>query len=138
MQNVLRSRDEKAILKFSFLCRLASVTLALCSSLVVEPFDISGRLLLDDAGGGFSARLALPFVQWDTLHFIKIAKDGYVQEQSFAFMPGVPLLLRVFARLFNEEFKLEQAVLCTVALVNIISLFLPILLYRSETLGWTR
>jgi hypothetical protein len=131
MQYVLRCRDEKDILKFSLICRIASVALALLSSVFVKPFDTSGLLLLeDDAGGPLAARLALSFVQWDTLHFLKIAKDGYAQEQSFAFSPGVPLILRVFGKLFNEDFQAAQAVLCTVVLVNLISLFLPILLYR--------
>ncbi|GAA5836386.1 hypothetical protein JCM9279_000371 [Rhodotorula babjevae] len=36
-----------------------------------------------------------PFVRWDSVHFVNIAVDGYTTEQQTAFMPGLPLVMRV-------------------------------------------
>ena len=34
-------------------------------------------------------------VAWDAQHYLRIAAEGYAQEESFAFFPAFPLLLRV-------------------------------------------
>ncbi|MDO5533476.1 MAG: mannosyltransferase family protein [Propionibacteriaceae bacterium] len=37
--------------------------------------------------------------QWDVLHFLTIARDGYANPEQMAFFPGLPLLLRGFTEL---------------------------------------
>lgn len=41
--------------------------------------------------------LVYPMGNWDAVHFIKIAMDGYRYEHSYAFFPGLPLFIRMLA-----------------------------------------
>ena len=79
------------------------------------------------------------FLRWDTLYFIKIAKDGYTREQEFAFMPALPWLLRktgrLGARLFgNSHFSITAALIATSLLANIATVIAVILSYLSVNL----
>jgi phosphatidylinositol glycan class V len=125
--------DQKRILRWSIARQLAILALMAATTCLIAPFDDSGTLLL--AGSSRSsilAHIALPFTQWDTLHFLGIAKDGYATEQQFAFMPGVPLLLRFFGRglASSRGFDAAAAVIGTSLLANILSVCLPVMLYR--------
>lgn len=125
--------DQRRILQWSLARQAAVLALMTLTSLLVSPFDDSGHLLLNDRSKSPTlARAALPFTQWDTLHFLGIAKDGYATEQQFAFMPGVPLLLRFFGRGFGRgsEMDASKAILGTSLAANGVSVCLPLLLYR--------
>ena len=130
MRNVLL-RDEKRILLWSIVCRLATVALILASSRFVHPFDDSGRIAIPSDRPTLDS-LVLPFVQWDTIHFLEIAQNGYTTEQQFAFMPGMPWLLRLAAICTHgmSAFSETWAILIIVILVNAISIVLPLLLYK--------
>lgn len=134
--------------------RIAVVFLALCTSLLIAPFDNSGFIALQsyndspaqsiartsatnlDAAIPFLQNLALPFTQWDTIHFLAIAREGYVDEQKFAFLPGVPALLALAGRL-PHILGLPQyvcsptaAVLSVSVLASCLSCLTPLVLYR--------
>jgi hypothetical protein len=60
----------------------------------VEPL-IQNGVLLDAAGRAF--RWAYLFLGWDSAWYASIASGGYsFSDQSFAFMPGLPFLTRLF------------------------------------------
>ena len=127
--------DQRRMLRWSCLRQFSILALMAVTSCFVSAFDDSGRLFLSvNSESPTLARLALPFTQWDTLHFLGIAKDGYATEQHFAFMPGVPLLLRFFGKRLHldETFDAALAVLGTSLLANVVSVCLPLLLYRCE------
>lgn len=43
-----------------------------------------------------------PLLRWDAFHFVQIARQGYVYEHEWAFLPGAPLLMRFGAYLFRS------------------------------------
>lgn len=59
-------------------------------------FDTSAGLVWGSAARGSTAQALL---RWDALYFTAIAERGYSFEHELAFMPGVPLLMSVSARL---------------------------------------
>lgn len=152
-QNGMLSTGEREVLRWSIAARLLTVLLAFVTSLVVSPFDTSGRLALATAPESYDnssnsdviSKLALPFTQWDTIHFLAIARDGYADEQKFAFLPGMPGLLAVSGRLpyylglSERVFSPAIAVLSVSLLALSLSCFTPVLLYRSVyCLCWTQ
>lgn len=44
-----------------------------------------------DSSGNF------PFIRWDAIYFVEIAKHGYTLEQQFAFLPGLPFLMNLLS-----------------------------------------
>jgi hypothetical protein len=150
------SNEEKSILRFSAATRSLTILLAFITSLIVPPFDTSGSLalsanvapatrqskLLEAEYHGIHyllERLALPFTQWDTVHFLAIARYGYVDEQKFAFQPGVPALLAIFGRLpswlglSDEIFTAPIAILAVSAFATCLSIVTPIILFRCAS-----
>ncbi len=61
--------------------RLAVFLLASFSASFLPSFDSSG------AGN--------PYLRWDAIHFQHIAQAGYVYEHEWAFLSGLPFLLRI-------------------------------------------
>ncbi|KAK9895103.1 glycosyltransferase family 76 protein, partial [Cystobasidium minutum MCA 4210] len=76
------------------------------------------------------------FTQWDTIHFLAIARHGYADEQKFAFLPGAPGLLAVAERLprwmgiSDGEYSAAGAVLLVSSIATCLSCFTPVMLYR--------
>lgn len=146
MQHALLTHEDQKLLRVAAAARIAVVLLlALCASLWITPFDSSGGLALRPCSesrykscseASAWERLALPFTQWDTIHFLAIARDGYVDEQKFAFLPGVPALLALAGRLPHALGLSEHAFLPSVAvlivsmLASCLSWLTPLVLYR--------
>ncbi|GAA6007329.1 hypothetical protein JCM10207_001590 [Rhodosporidiobolus poonsookiae] len=93
MSRTTRWRDAAAqrptltIVAVSLLLRVSTSLLLVVVHALFPSFDPSAALLDEP----LHARLE-PFVRWDAVHFLKIARDGYSHiEQSAAFMPGLPL-----------------------------------------------
>lgn len=144
------SNHERRILRWSFTVRLSTLAFMVFTSFWVRPFDQSGILSLvantvtsGEARGRttLSRTLATPFLQWDTIHFLKIAKDGYAIEQNYAFLPGAPLVLRVggrwlptlmqhSAKIGNAGFSAPHAVILASLLATAFSSVTPLLFFR--------
>jgi GPI mannosyltransferase 2 len=70
----------------------------------VEPFDASHllHLPLPDNTTIFR-RWASTALRWDAFHFSSVAADGYLTEQSWAFFPGTPLVMRIASSLASDQ-----------------------------------
>ncbi|KAI0357097.1 mannosyltransferase [Trametes cingulata] len=66
-------------------------------------FDSSPHVLLGDPPPHFSLRriLASSVLRWDAFHFGNVAKSGYVYENEWAFLPGVPWVMRACASILR-------------------------------------
>lgn len=122
--------DEASILNFSIATRCAIWALALGSHLCVGVFDDSGHAAIKREGSFWLAKAAKPSVQWDTVHFIDVARHGYRLEQHNAFLPGSPILLRLFGWSSDGSLSADRAVVGTALLAGLLSLMTPVLLHR--------
>jgi phosphatidylinositol glycan class V len=88
------------------LSRVVMLCLMLGFDTLLDDYDTSGRLFPDD-GFAVSTENNAPFtktcaavqglVTWDAVYFLRIADVGYEHEQTHAFFPGWPLLIRAVA-----------------------------------------
>lgn len=53
--------------------------------------------------------------RWDTVYFLKIAREGYQYEQQAAFMPGLPVLMRTAGRFSDHNALLSGMVWSAIA-----------------------
>jgi phosphatidylinositol glycan class V len=65
-----------------------------------------------------------PFLKWDAAHLLTIAEEGYITEQSFAFFPAYPMLIRYLAKVIKLVSpvymnSIELNVLCGFAISNL-------------------
>jgi len=70
----------------------------------LEPFDASHLLYLalpHDASR--FRRWASTALRWDAFHYSAISANGYLTEQSWAFLPGTPLLMRIASSLTSDQ-----------------------------------
>lgn len=90
----LLAHQKKRLKQLYYSARLFVLVVAVASTKVAPPFDTSALILLDRT----SPFSVIPDVllRWDTFHFSSIALKGYVYEHQFAFMPGIPLVMRLF------------------------------------------
>lgn len=155
---MLLAADQKGILRWTLFHRLILIATLLFSSALQLPFDSSAsiQLQLDATHYLPLTSLALPFLRWDTLHFLAMAsprplplpssasssgqhpyqaRGGGLQfEKSLAFQPGIIWLLKIlgnrFMSLEDLEWNPSQAVLLTSALATVLGALQPALLYR--------
>lgn len=76
----------------------------LLTTAYLQPFDASHLLyspVSDDPS--ISRRWASTALRWDALHFSAIAANGYWTEQSWAFFPGTPLIMRIASSLTSDQ-----------------------------------
>ncbi|GLB37241.1 hypothetical protein LshimejAT787_0402920 [Lyophyllum shimeji] len=76
------------MLHLALLTRLLTFLVLAVAHRVLPLFDASPRLAP-------RAGWLQPLVRWDTLHFQAIADNGYTFENQWAFLPGVPFLMRL-------------------------------------------
>ncbi|GAA5954473.1 hypothetical protein JCM21900_006818 [Sporobolomyces salmonicolor] len=82
-------RPELALVLSSLALRLLTSLVLVSTFHLVPSFDASAAVLSPPVSPLFQ-----PFVRWDTVYFVHIARDGYAQEQRLAFMPGLPGIMR--------------------------------------------
>lgn len=95
----LARTDHGRLLALSVAANLLTLVLTVLSS-EFPLFDASPHILLPPPPH-FSLRhtLASVVLRWDAFHFAHIAKDGYVYEHEWAFLPGVTSVWRGLADL---------------------------------------
>ena len=70
----------------------------------LQPFDASHQLHLPASNDAtILRRWASTALRWDAFHFSAIAANGYLTEQSWAFFPGTPLIVRVASFLISDQ-----------------------------------
>lgn len=80
--------------------RLFVILVSATSSIFFESYDSSATLVLSNPNS-YLGRILSGFTAWDGVHFLSIAKNGYIFEQQFAFLPLFPILVR-FGGLFGN------------------------------------
>lgn len=70
----------------------------------------ASQLALFDASPNaiHSSKWYKPLLRWDIFHFAHIAEQGYVYEHEWAFLPGLPFVLKLFN---NSNFLLAAAMI---------------------------
>ena len=70
----------------------------------LQPFDASHQLYLPLPNDTtIFRRWASTALRWDALHFSAIAANGYLTEQSWAFFPGTPFIVRIASSLTSDR-----------------------------------
>ncbi|KAF8513114.1 glycosyltransferase family 76 protein [Hysterangium stoloniferum] len=92
-KNAASDRNLTHLTLLTVLLRLLTVLLGFFTSYLPQ-FDTSPALILPDVQNSLLSRAVSVAVRWDAFHFLEIAKHGYVSEHQYAFMPGVPAILR--------------------------------------------
>lgn len=154
---MLLSKAQRGILRWTLLHRCAVLAILFLSNIAQLPFDSSARiqLQLDATSSPLFTSLALPFLKWDTLHFLGMAsrrplplpssasssgqdpsqaRGGGLQfEHSLAFQPGIMWLLRLLgSQSIGQDYRWNpaQAVVLTSMLATVVGALQPVLLYR--------
>lgn len=84
-------RHLRVLRRAAAISRLLTGFLALLAA-QLPLFDSSPRAVLTGPLDSVSSTL----LRWDAFHFAHIARDGYVYEHDWAFLPGTPGLMRLF------------------------------------------
>ncbi|KAG8968929.1 ER membrane glycoprotein subunit of the GPI transamidase complex-like protein [Tulasnella sp. 419] len=88
---------KRRLKQFYYAARLFVLAITLLSAQISPPFDTSADILLQQ--NSWLSVLSNVLLRWDSFHFASIALKGYVYEHQFAFMPGTPLVMRLFGEL---------------------------------------
>lgn len=110
------------ILKSAICSRLLLIALILLWRTVLHPYDTSSPLNPNCLSSNFithhphhNQSILLPrlgsaiedSVVWDSVYFVRIAECGYEYEQSYAFLPLLPICISVLSRtglFFSRDF----------------------------------
>lgn len=107
-------RKPPSVLSAALVSRASVIILTICFHALATSYDTSSELDTDCLHKDSSAahRLWLEsrdsvvtgpldrYITWDSVHFVRIAQCGYEFEQSFAFFPALPLLMRILSTTF--------------------------------------
>lgn len=88
--NARTDKDGRTVLFAAVLTRTLYLVSLLWLSGRIPSWDKSAEALLQRQNFWMKG-----FLRWDTIYFARIARQGYTREQEFAFMPGLPLLMRL-------------------------------------------
>ncbi|KIO23823.1 glycosyltransferase family 76 protein [Tulasnella calospora MUT 4182] len=93
--------NKKFLTRAYYLSRILVAGTIILSATLFPPFDSSHLITQPRRKFGFTSAV----LRWDVFHFANIALNGYTHEHLFAFFPGTPFLMRLFAeaglRVFN-------------------------------------
>ncbi|KAJ7497142.1 glycosyltransferase family 76 protein [Mycena latifolia] len=95
---------------------LRQCTTSLCIKLLlptlISRLVVAGLLLATQLLPPFDAATSHILLRWDALHFVHIARSGYVYEHEWAFLPGLPFLLGLFPASLLVPTVLSLALAC--------------------------
>lgn len=90
------SRDIRNLVWSTLALRFLTILIAFLSS-YLSLFDASPSLVSSDPDSPLLSRFASIAMRWDAFHYLTIAHRGYRYEHQYAFMPGLPILLRILS-----------------------------------------
>lgn len=90
------SRDIRNLVWSTLALRFLTILIAFLSS-YLPLFDASPSLVSPDPDSPLLSRFASIAMRWDAFHYLTIARHGYRYEHQYAFMPGLPILLRILS-----------------------------------------
>jgi phosphatidylinositol glycan class V len=90
------AREYGSLLRQFAALKCLMLAILLSSALVNRPFSESSQLLFDGKRS-LLARVLGPFVRWDAVYYVLIAKNGYPHPQYHAFYPLYPWLMRTLS-----------------------------------------
>ena len=111
--------------------KLVTIGLAFIAA-YYDPYNNSTGLLFENSHK-LITRLLMPFVRWDAVYYVLIARDGYTHEKMHAFFPLFPLLSSLFSRIFIFSEKTTSIVLAGIV-ISILSHFIATIGLYSLTL----
>ena len=120
--------------------RLSLLALCLLTSSLFPAYDGSTPLFFTSSCTSAADRLVIgslsPFLRWDALHLLTVARDGYELEKQHAFFPLFPHLVSALSRLPSAVLPLcpSTSLLLTATLLNQLLFFLCIPLLYSLVL----
>lgn len=88
--------------------RFIIATIALLAS-YLPCFDSSANVLLPNESSSLLKRWIYTSLRWDAFHFLHIAQEGYQFEYEWAFLPGMPVVLRATGWIFDHAFTGDVA-----------------------------
>ncbi|KAK7317903.1 hypothetical protein RJT34_02513 [Clitoria ternatea] len=94
------SHHKKLVLRSATLSRLLLLTLIILFRTLLSPYDTSAPLnppCLSTPTATTTTTTLQNAVVWDSVYFLRIAQCGYEYEQSFAFLPLLPLSISPFS-----------------------------------------
>lgn len=109
---------QQLVLKSAICSRLFLVTLIILFRTLVCPYDTSAPLnpsCLSTPNTTLSSSTLQNAVVWDSVYFLRIAQCNYEYEQSFAFLPLLPLSASLFS--FFSHIALSAYVINNIAFV---------------------
>lgn len=135
----LMSEWEWKIVKSTIKFRAIHLFIILAASAILSSFDTSAEILLAGVERGqWQKRVSRALLRWDVFHFLNRATHAHATweyEHEIAFMPGVPLLMRLGGTLLGNirgvsRFCYVDALLGGTILANCFSILTPLELYR--------
>ena len=111
--------------------KLVTIGLAFIAA-YYDPYNNSTELLFEKKQK-LLTRLLMPFVRWDAVYYVMIARDGYTHEKMHAFYPFFPLLSSFFSKIFPFSEKIMNIALAGIV-ISILSHFIATLGLYSLTL----
>jgi phosphatidylinositol glycan class V len=107
--------------------KLVTIGLAFIAA-YYEPYNNSTGLLFVNSQK-LITRLLTPFVRWDAMYYVLIARDGYTHEKMHAFFPLFPFLSSFLSRIFIFSEKTTSIVLAGIVVSILSHLIATISLY---------
>jgi phosphatidylinositol glycan class V len=93
---------QRRVVQAAILSRAIVLLVAVLAHFIGNDYDRSTDLLsesCDSISDRFIFQLVTPLVRWDAIWFLDIGMHGYRVEQQYAFLPGLPYLMRYIGRI---------------------------------------
>ncbi|KAA8549637.1 hypothetical protein F0562_001345 [Nyssa sinensis] len=152
-ENPLETQHTRVVLRSAILSRLILISLIILWRFLLSPYDTSASInpnCLTSTSANYSPptraiifpRFAFVIedsIVWDSVYFVRIAQCGYEYEQSYAFLPLLPICISllsqtVFAPLIPLIGHRAVLGLSGYVLNNVAFLFAAVFLYRLSVI----
>lgn len=133
------------LLRLFLFSKLIIFVLAHISVLLIQENNSAGDLIISLSQNSRNSNtfdqlvkmFVKPFIRWDAVHFLAIAKNGYVFENQFAFFPLLPMFSRLIANYCGlKRFISIEPLMALIGIVfsNFCHYFATVFLYKLTLL----